>query len=154
MTAAINQTPLPRGIRNNNPGNIRFSPSNTWIGQEGKDKDDFCIFATMELGIRAMTKIFETYHEKHGCDMLFEYIRKWAPPTENNLPAYISHVCDLMGRGPQYIVLIPTDLPRLVDSFCIHENGGKFVPMSAIYAGVALTDPAIAYHLNAQVGKS
>lgn len=56
---------IPRGIRNNNPGNIRHSDQ--WKGLTPEQPDpDFCTFSTPEYGIRAMGVILLNYQRKHG----------------------------------------------------------------------------------------
>lgn len=41
-----------RGIKNNNPGNLRFTGTK-WKGLKGQDSKGFCIFDTPENGLRA-----------------------------------------------------------------------------------------------------
>lgn len=46
----------PRGIRNNNPGNIRWGSDWKGLKKDGKQQDpSFCIFKTPEYGNRIMT---------------------------------------------------------------------------------------------------
>lgn len=59
----------PRGIRNNNPGNIRWGDD--WKGLVPKDQrtdKSFCQFTTPEYGIRAMIIILRNYQRKYGLD--------------------------------------------------------------------------------------
>ena len=54
---------IPRGIRNNNPGNIRWS-NDQWKGLIPKDQASdkaFCVFRSPEYGIRAMARILRKY---------------------------------------------------------------------------------------------
>src|SRR4051812_46965540 len=52
---------LPRGIRNNNPGNIRFLPAaSAWRGQIGSD-GSFGIYDTPANGVRAIAKQLQKY---------------------------------------------------------------------------------------------
>lgn len=52
----------PRGIRNNNPGNIKKT-SDKWEGLNAdQSKDDtFCQFSDAKYGIRAMAKLLYKY---------------------------------------------------------------------------------------------
>ena len=53
-------TTTPRGVRNNNPGNIRNSERNDWTGEVSKaDKKDnsFEEFKDIPHGVRAMMKL-------------------------------------------------------------------------------------------------
>lgn len=55
---------LPRGIRNNNPGNIRWGSD--WqglISEEERTDKSFCQFQDPVYGLRAMVKIIFTYQE-------------------------------------------------------------------------------------------
>src|SRR6185369_12230040 len=82
---------LPRGVRNNNPGNIDYNPKNKWQGQtgieEGVPKPRFARFDRAENGIRAIVKILQTYR-KRGIKTPRQIAHTWAPPVENNTPAY------------------------------------------------------------------
>ncbi|MGN0049292.1 MAG: structural protein P5 [Bacteroides sp.] len=84
---------LPRGLRNNNPGNIRISRT-VWAGQvfPGTDRS-FCQFETMAHGYRAMLMTLRNYRRKHGCRTIADFVRRWAPPMENDTAAYIRRVC-------------------------------------------------------------
>ena len=76
-----------RGIRNNNPGNLRHSSQ--WQGLRTEQADPaFCQFETMAYGIRALIKTLITYHRRYGLSTVAGIIRRWAPPTENDTAAY------------------------------------------------------------------
>ena len=83
---------MTRGLRNNNPGNIRISGIK-YQGeiQPSKDKS-FKQFSSMPYGYRAMFVILRTYYVKHGLKSISQMIRRWAPANENNTVAYINHV--------------------------------------------------------------
>ena len=90
----------PRGIRNNNPLNIRYNPSNNWVGQTGSD-GQFCRFVSPKYGIRAAVKILQRYAGKEGLTTVFEIINKWAPRADgNNTEKYIEAVCNAMNIKP------------------------------------------------------
>lgn len=84
-----------RGIRNNNPFNIKYNAANKWQGQTGSD-GIFCKFDTMQNGVRAFKKILETYARKYGIIGCGAVLDRFAPPVENDLLAYKSYV---FGRG-------------------------------------------------------
>lgn len=101
---------LPRGLRNNNPLNIR--KGDKWQGLAPVQSDpDFCIFTSMEWGLRAAFVILFNYLKKR-VDTLDKIIKRWAPPSENNTEAYISHVCTI-GQLPRHEVIKKTNAPRL-----------------------------------------
>lgn len=124
-----NQTNLPRGVRNNNPGNIEFRRENPWQGQTGSD-GRFARFATPEAGIRALS-IDLGVKARRGLDSVQEVISAWAPPSENNTRAYVARVVEGMSRtlGRPVTATERLDMndPRvrgaLVGAIIHHENG-------------------------------
>lgn len=88
-----NSQKIPRGIRNNNPLNLRIS-SNEWIGKirQGTDKE-FEQFVNIAYGIRAaFVNIRTIMRRNRGCT-LRRLIEVWAPAFENNTCAYVNRVC-------------------------------------------------------------
>lgn len=92
---------LPRGIRNNNPLNIR--KGNNWKGEVSNSTDgEFEQFVSMQWGIRAGFKILKNYMTGYGGRVkaltnIHDIIHRWAPPNENNCRAYIDSVCRFSG---------------------------------------------------------
>ncbi len=89
-----------RGIRNNNPLNLRLCKRNAWLGQVGSDEDGFCRFSSPVFGFRAAFITLQTYRRKHGCHALQDYIHRWAPPSENPTEAYIQALGRWTGIQP------------------------------------------------------
>ena len=86
-----------RGLRNNNPGNIRLSATTRWQGEIRPSQDkSFCLFSTMAYGYRALIKLLQNYRRLNGCRTLADFINRWAPPVENNTSGYIRRVCTEM----------------------------------------------------------
>ena len=81
-----------RGIRNNNPANIRRG--SYWRGLVNKPTDkEFCQFVSMSWGVRALLITLRTYVVKHHLHTVREIITRWAPPTDgNNTERYIEYV--------------------------------------------------------------
>lgn len=92
-----NNTTPTRGVRNNNPGNIRLSKSFTWKGEmtQGLDKD-FCVFDKMENGLRAIFRLLANYHILHGVNTIAQIFQRYAPPSENHTTVYAKWVVDAM----------------------------------------------------------
>ena len=87
----------PRGLRNNNPGNIRQS-SVRYTGEVQPSKDGaFKQFQSMEYGYRAMFVLLHTYARKHGIDTIEKMISRYAPANENHTQAYIDAVSEWSG---------------------------------------------------------
>ncbi len=88
---------LSRGIRNNNPGNIRLSVS-TFKGEVSPSSDtSFKQFESMAWGYRAMFLIIHNYDQLYGINTLNKIIRRWAPDVENDTNAYIKTVAKRLG---------------------------------------------------------
>lgn len=87
----------PRGIRNNNPCNIRHSKDN-WKGKSPKQTDPaFVQFISMEYGYRATFCILRTYINKYGLNTLEKCIGRYAPPNENHTGKYVETVSKMSG---------------------------------------------------------
>lgn len=63
-----------RGIRNNNPGNIRKDGS-VWRGEVAGPDKSFKTFETMAWGIRAIYHLLNNYRLLYGCDTIEKMIR-------------------------------------------------------------------------------
>lgn len=91
-----------RGLRNNNPFNIRKS-NNDWVGKTyfAKGDKDFEQFSCMYYGLRAGMKLLVNYVNK-GIDTPRKIIERFAPSTENNTDAYL-HFVIRNSRGLAFI---------------------------------------------------
>lgn len=102
----MNEQKLPRGLRNNNPGNIRNSESIKWQGEvDAACKKDFTFeeFKDRTSGYRALLKLLRNYHKLYGCQTISDYIRRWAPENENNTSGYIIRVSREMQVPTTYV---------------------------------------------------
>lgn len=134
----------PRGIRNNNPGNIRLSQTR-WQGQKTFQFDtEFVEFETPVLGLRALMKLLLTYHVKHQLDTVESIINRYAPPNENATDAYIASVSRALNvkRRDAINPLKKETLVLLAKAICHHENGiapgGKWYPDNLYEAAAQL----------------
>lgn len=90
----------PRGLRNNNPGNIRQS-SVRYSGEVQPSIDAaFKQFECIEYGYRAMFVLIYTYQRKYGLNTIADIIARYAPATENHTKKYIDAVSDWSGVSP------------------------------------------------------
>lgn len=100
----------PRGIRNNNPLNIR--KGSTWQGEKQNQTDTaFEEFVSMEYGIRAALKLIRNHisgfnGSRRPCNTLRKLITVWAPPTENKTQNYIDFVSRSSGVLPSQLIRI------------------------------------------------
>ena len=129
----------PRGIRNNNPGNIRKSVA-VWLGEVDGQDDAFETFDTPEHGIRALAKILLNYQRKRKLRTISQIISRWAPPSENDTTAYEQTVADGVGVGINDVLDLENSivLDSLVKAIIQHENGQQPYSDSMIGIGVSL----------------
>lgn len=89
----------PRGIRNNNPLNIRIG--NTWLGERPHPTDPaFEEFVTMEYGLRAAFLILRRYIRRYKKNTISSIVSTWAPASENDTLKYIDRVAALTKIDP------------------------------------------------------
>ena len=87
---------IARGIRNNNPLNIRIG--NEWKGEVEKPTDPvFEQFTEMKWGVRAGFILLKRYIQRYGLNTIVEIINRWAPSSENHTGAYIDFVTKQSG---------------------------------------------------------
>lgn len=121
---SIMNTFTPRGIRNNNPGNLDFiaPPEIPWDGQIGSD-GRFGIYDTPAHGVRALSKQLQKDYADFGDNTLTGLITTWAPPTENNTQAYIDAVSGETGIDPNAQLDLYDNLPAIATAIIRQENG-------------------------------
>lgn len=135
MTSFSTNPSLPRGLRDNNPGNVRPNPAYTWYGQAGEE-NGYVIFDDIEHGIRAMAKDLRS-KIKRGLNTIAKYIPVYAPPEDNNnTEGYIERVEKLSGINRNSI--LTADYPTLSKLVKAHIN----VEVGEHYAGY-VTDEMI-----------
>lgn len=130
---------LPRGIRNNNPLNIRENDRTDWDwqGEALVDTDsEFEVFTTPEYGIRAATRVLMSYRRR-GIVKLSDIVATWAPPNENDTPAYVASVAKQTGFNA-YQEITAEHYPDLLSAMIYHENGLQPYSETTIRNGVAL----------------
>lgn len=153
---------MTRGIRNNNPLNIRHS-TDRWEGARIEQTDkSFVQFTSMAYGYRAAWKILESYWN-HFLRMGELYtpitiITRWAPPVENDTESYIHAVLSLTSLGGNENLLQPSRgvdverLVRLVQAMTVVECGipYKEVDTEAIREGYKLAFPGKRFYARIQ----
>ena len=150
----------PRGLRNNNPLNIRRS-KDEWQGTATTQTDkEFVQFQSMAHGYRAAWRTLYTYYkrlrERKKHFTVENIIHRWAPPKENNTKRYIRTVLTLSGIGGQENLLPPDNvmgyerLSKLIAAMTVMENGIRMsqVDTEAIFQGYKLAFPENAQELD------
>lgn len=119
---------IPRGLRNNNPLNIRKS-SIKWQGEIDGEDPSFCTFANIFWGCRAAIKNLITHIKQDQRRLIrttiLREVARWAPSSENNTSAYLNWVCDYIKLPPSTIIK-PNDknlICRILHAMARYENG-------------------------------
>jgi len=125
----------PKGLRNNNPGNLRYVASIQWNGQVGDDGTGYAVFDSAEHGVRALGHQLNTYAGR-GLNSVASIISTYAPSNENNTAAYISAVAGELGLAADQPFDVNGLLPQLVAAIIHHENGVQPFDLSDLQAWV------------------
>ncbi len=97
---------LPRGIRNNNPGNLRPLTNDTWRGEVPPDTGatpdphdemgSYSRFSSPEFGIRALIRDCRR-KRRRGLDTIFKIKQAFAPASDgNDVEAYAASVARML----------------------------------------------------------
>ena len=124
---------IPRGLRNNNPLNIRRTKT-VWQGMSEQQTDrSFVQFSTPSYGYRAAWRTLFTYFyrfvSEHKPFCIATIIERWAPPTENDTQSYIRTVASLTGLGGNERLTTPLEpkdvgkLAAILAAMTVVENG-------------------------------
>lgn len=117
---------IPRGIRNNNPLNIRIG--NTWLGERTNPTDpSFEQFVTMEYGLRAGFVLLRRYIRHYHRTTIREIIAAWAPANENDTQGYALTVASMIRRELDEHLRYEDEetMVQLVGAMCHIECGEK-----------------------------
>ena len=131
---------IPRGIRNNNPLNIRRT-GDQWKGLSKTQSDrSFCQFETLEYGWRAAFYLLtKTYFARYHLQTIRQIISRLAPESENNTRAYIENVSRLTGIDPDEPIGIPSEQPArwmmVGVAMAFQENGTSSLDYFAMLRG-------------------
>lgn len=137
----------PRGIRNNNPGNIRKS-NTAWVGLAPADQQtdpDFFVFSEGKYGLRAIAHILLN-KQARGLVTVRQMISGpggWAPTgtADKNPATYANFVANAMGVDVDQPVTLSASLPLLesmVAAIVEFENGEQPYASSYLEAAVQL----------------
>lgn len=121
----LNMNGLPRGIRNNNPGNLTQT-SIAWVGKVPLSQNTdgrFEQFVELRYGIRAMMRDLIS-DIKGGKNTLNALVSEYAPAIENNTAAYINTVAAGVGLSPLALIDLSEETIIGLCKIMIHiENG-------------------------------
>jgi len=132
-----------RGLRNNNPGNIRDTGTN-WDGLDTPRNDGaYLRFVDAKYGIRALAKILHNYQSLHHLNTVRGIINRWAPSVENNTGAYTRDVSDRLGVNADTVINVDASMPELVAAIIHHENGVNPYSTVTIADGIKMAGIAV-----------
>ena len=122
LAGSQRQTSAPRGIRNNNPGNIEDGPfARSLPGYAGSD-GRFARFETPDAGAQAAPRLLQSYIQR-GFNTPASIVNRWAPPSDNNpTQQYAEYVARRVGVGLNDPVG-PDQIPLLAQAISEFENG-------------------------------
>jgi len=131
----------PRGVRNNNPGNIQRGPT-AWNGEVQGTDPRYASFESPEAGIRAMGILLQSYQDRHGLNTVSDIISRWAPATENDTAAYSLQVAKAMNVQPGAPIDLHDSktLTGLVKAMIQVENGKQPYTDQQIALGLSSMD--------------
>ena len=121
----------PRGLRNNNPGNLK-KDGTQWAGLRTPERQldpVFFQFIEMKFGIRAATRVLNTYRKTFGIDTLAAIADRWAPMKDNNEPDQYARNVLANSEGRIHSVdskvnlFDPDDLFGVIRGIIAAENG-------------------------------
>lgn len=127
----------PRGIRNNNPGNLNYAKQSGATKESGPN-GRFAVFNSMTEGVSALYKQIQLYFQR-GTDTISEIVNKYAPASDNNnVMAYINSLVKATGKGA-HESLASSDMSTifsLLKGIISHENGKGYVSDDEIMRGI------------------
>jgi hypothetical protein len=125
-----------RGIRNNNPGNIRLT-STPWRGKipnaQNTDKG-FEQFESYTYGVRAAIKQIMRYKTAYGIDTVAAFVARWAPAADNNNEAaYVQLILQNTGGTPTTKIDLTDKATvfKIANAVGRKENGVDAIPLAA-----------------------
>lgn len=86
--------PLPIGIRNNNPGNLR---SVYGLNYKTELVGGFAKFKSLSDGVESLCRLTSDYYTEHGLHTLPSFIARYAPASENDVNSYRQNMLSAMG---------------------------------------------------------
>lgn len=128
----------PRGIRNNNPLNIRIG--NVWLGEVDHPTDcEFEQFVSMAYGVRAAFVLLRRYIRHYHLDTIRKIVSRWAPRSENDTEAYITNVCRHMQLTAEDTIRYE-DKPKMLKlvAAMAHQETGTWLDEKVILQGYQL----------------
>ena len=129
---------LPRGVRQKNPGNLRYPGAKHFLGCTG-GVDGYAVFDTAQHGIRAMALNLLGYYREHELDTERGILARWAPGADgNNEAAYLKFVAGRTTWGADEHLKIdsPSVLLALMKAMIAYENSQQPYTEAVLKEGI------------------
>ncbi|WP_182357067.1 structural protein [Komagataeibacter europaeus] len=135
---------IPRGIRNNNPGNLDYVGQPGAHMETGVENPRFAAFPTMSDGIRALRDQLLRYGDR-GLTTVASIISVYAPPSENATLSYVSGLCRQMDVKADTVLDLrdPDTMRALIEGIATMENGPGHISAAQIDQAIQGASPPI-----------
>jgi hypothetical protein len=140
---------LVRGLRNNNPGNLRATSAN-----QPQDSDGFRIFPTMDEGIEHANNQLNIYATRDGINTISGIVSKWAPKNENDTAAYIASVSKQTGITDPNAQLTEGDRASVLSAMFRHETNSLAPDASSVADALSLRGSTVDVGSTAAAGRN
>lgn len=133
---SLSNASLPRGARNNNPGNLNFA------GQAGASLESgpgarFAQFGTMSEGVAALDLQLQRYMGR-GIDSIRKIVNTYAPSSDDNdVQAYMAALAKQTHHGADD-KLSSNDIPDLIRGIVKQEGNAGFVTEDDYVKGIRM----------------
>jgi len=132
---------MTRGLRNNNPGNIKLTNQN-WLGKVTNSQNTdgtFEQFISMDYGVRALSRVLNSYSNR-GLNTVRSIITTFSATDQE---AYVSNVSEALGVDPDDLINVadPDTKAALIRAIIRQEQGvvpALAVTDAQIETGIAL----------------
>ena len=118
--------PLARGIRNNNPGNLRVRGASRgeWIGQKGNDHHGFLTFYRPVEGLHALACALVEHAGRDHVNTVVGLVAEFSPGGESSERSYSKYLAEELDVGEFEKINIPDRLEPLMRAIIQYECGG------------------------------
>jgi len=138
-TSLIKTTGKSLGVRNKNLLNVRpnVDENDPWLGQSGVDQN-YAVFESIDMGIRAGDRVLTTYGTKHGINTIEKVLNRFAPKGDgNDTESYIKNVSEKTGIArDEKIDLSDSSVRDALLSAMVRQETGENVSGDQIRAAV------------------
>jgi hypothetical protein len=118
----------PLGFRLNNVGNIR--PGAGFYGETGSDSG-YASFKDKESGLRALSRLINTYSDSYGIDNVRDFVGRYAPRSDNpkSFDNYVSYLSNQLGVDPDESFDLVGRRSELIPAIIGFEQGREYSDM-------------------------